>query len=51
LDQTIQNTILFGSKPLFTLAVFVCFGSFFAGALITAIKRGIEEEGWFKPRD
>ena len=35
-------------KPFFTLTIFAGLGSFFLGALITAIKRGIKEEGWFK---
>ena len=34
--------------PLFTLIIFAFLGSFFLGALITSVKRGIKEEGWFK---
>jgi len=33
---------------LFTLIIFAFLGSFFLGALITSVKRGIKEEGWFK---
>tara|TARA_B100000700_G_C14872248_1_gene773956 strand:+ start:694 stop:876 length:183 start_codon:yes stop_codon:yes gene_type:complete len=48
LDPALQSTAVFGVKPLLTLAVFAGVGSFFLGALVTAIKRGIKEEGWFK---
>ncbi len=47
-DPALQNIGNSGVKPLFTLAIFAGLGSFFFGALITAIKRGIKEEGWFK---
>ena len=33
---------------LLTLIIFAFLGSFFLGALITSVKRGIKEEGWFK---
>ena len=44
----ILNSYISGVKPFLTLAVFAGLGSFFLGALITAIRRGIKEEGWFK---
>ena len=35
-------------KPsVMSLAIFTCMGSFFLGALITAINKGIKDEGWF----
>tara|TARA_B100000902_G_C26409816_1_gene481752 strand:- start:164 stop:346 length:183 start_codon:yes stop_codon:yes gene_type:complete len=48
LDPTLQNTAVSGIKPLLTLAILAGLGSFFLGALATAIRRGIKEEGWFK---
>ena len=48
LDPTLQNTALTGVKPLLTLSIFAGVGSFFLGALVTAIRRGMKEEGWFK---
>ena len=48
LDPALQSTALSGVNPLVTLAIFAGIGSFFLGALITAIRRGIKEEGWFK---
>ena len=48
LDPAIQSTAVSGVKPLLTLAIFAGVGSFFLGALITAIKKGMKEEGWFK---
>jgi len=48
LDPALQSTALSGVKPLLTLAIFAGVGSFFLGALITAIRRGLKEEGWFK---
>ena len=48
LDPAIQSTALSGVKPLLTLAIFAGVGSFFLGALVTAIRRGMNEEGWFK---
>ena len=47
LDPAIQSTALSGVKPLLTLAIFAGVGSFFLGALVTAIRRGMNEEGWF----
>ena len=48
LDPALQSTALTGVKPVLTLSIFVGVGSFFLGALVTAIKRGIKEKGWFK---
>ena len=48
LDPTLQSTAVSGVKPLMTLAIFAGVGSFFLGALFTAIRRGMKEEGWFK---
>ena len=47
-DPAIQSAGNSGVKPLLTLAIFAGLGSFFLGALITAINKGIKEEGWFK---
>ena len=47
LDPALQSTAVSGVKPLLTLAIFAGVGSFFLGALVTAIRRGINEEGWF----
>ena len=48
LDPALQNSPVSGANPLLTLAIFAGVGSFFLGALVTAIRRGIKEEGWFK---
>ena len=48
LDPALQSTALTGVKPLLTLAIFVGVGSFFLGALVTAIRKGMKEDGWFK---
>ena len=48
LDPALQSTAVSGVKPLLTLAIFAGLGSFFLGALVTAIRRGIKEDGWFK---
>ena len=48
LDPALQSTALSGVKPLLTLLIFAGLGSFFLGALVTAIRRGMNEEGWFK---
>ena len=48
LDPAIQSTAVSGVRPLLTLAIFAGLGSFFLGALVTAIRRGMNEEGWFK---
>ena len=47
-DPAIQSLGNSGVKPLLTLAICAGLGSFFLGALITAIKKGIKEEGWFE---
>jgi len=48
LDHALQSTAVSGVKPLLTLAIFAGLGSFFLGALVTAIRRGMKENGWFK---
>ena len=48
LDPALQSTAVSGVRPLLTLAIFAGLGSFFLGALITAIRRGMKENGWFK---
>ena len=48
LDPALQSTTLSGVRPLLTLAIFAGLGSFFLGALVTAIRRGMKENGWFK---
>ncbi len=48
LDPAFQSTAVSGVKPLLTLAILAGIGSFFFGALVTAIRRGMKEEGWFK---
>ena len=48
LDPALQSTAVSGVKPLLTLAIFAVLGSFFLGALVTAIRRGMKEDGWFK---
>ena len=47
LDPALQSTAVSGVRPLLTLAIFAGLGSFFLGALVTAIKRGMKENGWF----
>ncbi len=46
-DPAIQNTSVFGWRPLVTLGLFTSVGAFFFGALVTAINRGVKEKGWF----
>jgi len=48
LDPALQSTAVSGVRPLLTLAIFAGLGSFFLGALVTAIRRGVKENGWFK---
>ena len=48
LDPALQSTAVSGIRPLLTLAIFAGLGSFFLGALVTAIRRGMKENGWFK---
>ena len=37
LDPALQSTAVSGVKPLLTLAIFAGVGSFFLGALVTAV--------------
>ena len=48
LDPALQSTDVSGVKPFLTLAIFAGVGSFFLGALVTSIRRGMKEECWFK---
>ncbi len=48
LDPALQSNAVSGVRPLLTLAIFAGLGSFFLGALVTAIRRGMKENGWFK---
>ena len=48
LDPALQSTAVSGVRPLLTLAIFAGLGSFFLGALVTAIRRGMKENSWFK---
>ena len=48
LDPALQSTAVSGVRPLLTLAIFAGLGSFFLGALVSAIRRGMKENGWFK---
>ena len=48
LDPALQGNAVSGVRPLLTLAIFAGLGSFFLGALVTAIRRGMKENGWFK---
>ncbi len=50
-DLALQSTAVSSWKPLVTLGLFAGIGAFFFGALVTAVKRGIKEEGWFKKKD
>tara|TARA_Y100001968_G_scaffold30224_1_gene23339 strand:+ start:1941 stop:2117 length:177 start_codon:yes stop_codon:yes gene_type:complete len=47
LDPALQSTSLTGVRPLLTLVIFAGVGSFFLGALVTAVRRGMREDGWF----
>ena len=46
-DPACQSTAISGVKPLISFAIISILGSFFFGALVTAVKRGIKDEGWF----
>ena len=46
-DKVFHNTDVSGVKPLLSLLILAVLGSFFLGALTTAVRRGIKEEGWF----
>ena len=48
LDPALQSTAVSEVRPLLTLAIFAGLGSFFLGALVTAIRRGMKENSWFK---
>ena len=48
LDPSLQSIAVSGVKPLLTLVIFAGVGSFFLGALVTATRRGMKEEAWFK---
>ena len=48
LDPALQSTAVSGVKPLLTLVILTGLGSFFLGALVTAIRRWMKENGWFK---
>ena len=48
LDPALQSTAVSGVRPLLTLAIFAGLGSFFLAALVTSIRRGMKENGWFK---
>ena len=50
-DSAIQPTASYGWQPLLTMGICAMVGAFFAGALYTAIRRGMKEEGWFKKDD
>ena len=47
-DHVSQTTAVSGWQPLLSLGIFAAVGSFFLGALYTAVRRGMKEEGWFK---
>ena len=46
-DPVVQNNAVSGVNPLISLLTFALLGSFFFGALVTAVRRGINDEGWF----
>jgi len=48
LDPALPSKAVSGVRPLLTLAISAGLGSFFLGALVTAIRRGMKENGWFK---
>tara|TARA_Y100001968_G_C19280385_1_gene678913 strand:- start:376 stop:543 length:168 start_codon:yes stop_codon:yes gene_type:complete len=47
-DPAFQKTTVSGGGTLLTLGLFASVGAFFFGALLTAIRRGIKNEGWFR---
>ncbi len=49
-DPAVQITAVSGWKPLLSLGLFAGVGAFFFGALITAVRQGVKEEGWFGPK-
>ena len=46
-DPAFQGSAVSGVKALISLAIFTLLGSFFFGALFTAVSRGIKDDGWF----
>lgn len=46
-DSAFQNASNSDGSSLIAIGLFVCVGAFFFGALFTAVRRGIKEEGWF----
>ena len=48
LDPALRNSAIADVKTLLTLAIFAGMGSFPLGALVTGIRKGMKEEGWFK---
>tara|TARA_B100000700_G_scaffold196944_1_gene216740 strand:- start:668 stop:850 length:183 start_codon:yes stop_codon:yes gene_type:complete len=48
LDPALQTIAISGVNPLLTLAILSGLGSFFFGALVTSIRIGMKEDGWFK---
>ena len=47
-DPALHSTTVSGLRPLLPLIIFAGVGSFFLGALVTSIRGGMNEEGWFK---
>tara|TARA_Y100001968_G_scaffold315448_1_gene342052 strand:+ start:91 stop:258 length:168 start_codon:yes stop_codon:yes gene_type:complete len=50
-DPAFQSMAFSSWKPLLTLVLFAGVGAFFFGALVTAVRRGIKEEGWFTKKE
>ena len=50
-DPAIPSTAVSGIRPLLSLALFAGIGAFFFGALFTAVRRGMKEDGWFNMND
>ena len=46
-DLLFKNTSAYGVNPLISLAIFTILGSFFLGAFLKAVRKGIKEERWF----
>ena len=49
LDPLIQ--VAGGNAPSPLQLIMGCIGAFFAGALITSLLRGREEQGWFRQKE
>ncbi len=45
------NQLAGGNSPSPLLLIMGCIGAFFAGALITSLLRGSDEQGWFKQKE